>query len=206
MDAAVTVFAKRGIEAASISEITAIAGVSNGTFYYHFRSKTELLDTVGHAVAAALVDEVDDAIRDVHNGVERVAVATQEFIRRAAAEPEWGWLIVEALGDLGTFHDQISRGIRKDVAIGIAQGGFAVDPSDLLFASLLSVVSVGLRERLQHPKAPDVEGRAAQFVLRMLGVSAAAALKKTEAARKRRAKPQRHERKSKVRTVRRLTN
>ena len=180
MDAAVTVFAKRGIEAASISEITATADVSNGIFYYHFRSKTELLDAVGHAVAAALVNEVDDAIKDVHNGVERVALATQEFIRRAAAEPEWGWLIVEALGDLGTFHDQISRGIRKDVAIGIAQGGFTVDPSDLLFASLLSVVSVSLRERLQHPKAPEIEGQAAQFVLRMLGVPAAEALRLTQ--------------------------
>ena len=103
MDAAVTVFANRGIEAASISEITATAGVSHGIFYYHFRSKTELLDAVGHAVAAALVNEVDDAISDVDNGVERVALATQEFISRAAAEPEWGWLIVEALGDLGNF-------------------------------------------------------------------------------------------------------
>ena len=124
MDAAVTVFAKRGIEATSISEVTATAGVSHGIFYYHFKSKAELLDAVGHAIAAALVNEVDHAISDVHTGVERVALATHEFIRRAAGEPEWGWLIVEALGDLGAFHDQISRGIRKDVAIGIAQGGF----------------------------------------------------------------------------------
>jgi AcrR family transcriptional regulator len=190
MDAAVTVFAKRGIEAASISEVTATAGVSHGIFYYHFKSKAELLDAVGHAVAAALVNEVDDVISDIHNGVERVALATQEFIRRAAGEPEWGWLIVEALGDLGAFHDQISRGIRKDVAIGIAQGGFTVEPSDLMFASLLSVVSVALRERLQHPKAPDVEGRAAQFVLRMLGVPAAEASRLTKLVQERHARQQ----------------
>jgi AcrR family transcriptional regulator len=187
MDAAVTVFAKRGIEAASISEITATAGVSHGIFYYHFKSKAELLDAVGHAIAAALVNEVDDVISGVQNGVERVALATQEFIRRAAAEPEWGWLIVEALGDLGTFHDQISRGIRKDVAIGITQGGFAVEPSDLMFASLLSVVGVALRERLQNPKAPDVEARAAQFVLRMLGISAAEATRLTALVKERHA-------------------
>jgi len=201
MDAAVTVFAKRGIEAASISEITATAGVSNGIFYYHFKTKAELLDTVGHAVAAALVNEVDDAIRDVENGVERVALATQEFIRRAAAEREWGWLIVEALGDLGTFHDQISRGIRKDVAIGIAQGGFTVEPSDLMFASLLSVVSVALRERLQHPKAPDVEGQAAQFVLRMLGIPAAEALRLTKLVQKRRESQQVHDFRSRHRAM-----
>ncbi len=190
MDAAVTVFAKRGIEAASISEVTATAGVSHGIFYYHFKSKAELLDAVGHAVAAALVNEVDDVISDIHNGVERVALATQEFIRRAAGEPEWGWLIVEALGDLGAFHDQISRGIRKDVAIGIAQGGFTVEPSDLMFASLLSVVSVALRERLQHPKAPDIEGRAAQFVLRLLGVPAAEASRLTKLVQERHARQQ----------------
>ena len=188
MDAAVTVFAKRGIEATSISEVTATAGVSHGIFYYHFKSKAELLDAVGHAIAAALVNEVDHAISDVHTGVERVALATHEFIRRAAGEPEWGWLIVEALGDLGAFHDQISRGIRKDVAIGIAQGGFTVEPSDLLFASLLSVVSVALRERLRHPKAPDVEGRAAQFVLRMLGVPAGEASRLTKLVQERHAR------------------
>jgi len=190
MDAAVTVFAERGIEAATITEITATAGVSHGIFYYHFRSKTELLDAVGHAVAAALVNEVDDAINDVQNGIERVALATQEFISRAAAEPEWGWLIVEALGDLGTFHDQISRGIRKDVAIGITQGGFAVESSDLLFASLLSVVSVALRERLQRPKAPDVERHAAQFVLRMLGIPAAEAVRLAKFVRESRGRQQ----------------
>jgi AcrR family transcriptional regulator len=204
MDAAVTVFADRGIEAASISEITATAGLSNGIFYYHFKSKTELLDAVGHAVAAALVNEVDHAIRDVHKGIERVALATQEFIRRAAAEPEWGWLIVEALGDLGPFHDQISRGIRKDVAIGISQGGFTIDPSDQLFASLLSVVSVALRERLQHPKAPDIEVRAAQFVLRMLGVSAAEALKLTKLVRERHGPRQGRQQQRGVQKVRRV--
>jgi AcrR family transcriptional regulator len=206
MDAAVTVFAERGIEAASISEITATAGVSNGIFYYHFKSKAELLDVVGHAIAAALVNEVDDAIRGIDNGVERVALATQEFIRRAAAEREWGWLIVEALGDLGTFHDQISRGVRKDVAIGIAQGGFTVEPSDLMFASLLSVVSVALRERLQHPKAPDVEGRAAQFVLRMLGIPVAEALRLTKLVQKRRESQQPSVQQSDFRSQRRAVS
>ena len=206
MDAAVTVFAKRGIEAASISEVTATAGVSHGIFYYHFKSKAELLDAVGHAVAAALVNEVDDVISDIDNGVERVALATQEFIRRAAGEPEWGWLIVEALGDLGAFHDQISRGIHKDVTIGIAQGGFNVQPSEMLFAALLSVVSVGLRERLQRPKGPDVERLTAEFVLRMLGIPPSEAQRLTKFVRERHLRQQQIRDGLDVQTQRRLNS
>jgi AcrR family transcriptional regulator len=171
MDAAVTVFAKRGVEKTPISDITATAKVSNGTFYYHFKDKAELIDEVGHAIAAALVNQVDDAIRPVVDGAERVAFASQHFIRLASAEPEWGWLVVEALSDMGSFHDQISRGIRKDVGIGMEQRKFSVQPSDLLFTSLLAVVGIALRTRLENPDSPDIERSAAEMVLRMLGVS-----------------------------------
>ncbi|MDF2116828.1 TetR family transcriptional regulator [Roseiarcaceae bacterium H3SJ34-1] len=170
MDAAVTVFAAVGVEAAAISEITSTAGLSNGIFYYHFKDKAELVDAVGRAVAAALVSEVDTAIASLQDGPERVACATEEFIARAAAEPEWGWLVVRAVGDMGSFDAQISRGIRKDVGIGLAQGRFAVEADDFLFTSLLAVVGVAVRERLRHPRAPAVERRAAELVLGMLGM------------------------------------
>ena len=170
MDAAVTAFAKRGVEKTPISDITATAKVANGTFYYHFKDKAELIDKVGHAIAAALVNQVDEAIRPVTDGAERVALATQHFIRLASAEPEWGWLVVQALSDMGSFHDQISRGIRKDVAIGMEQGKFSVQPNDMLFTSLLAVVGVALRTRLENSDAPDIESSAAELILRMLGV------------------------------------
>jgi AcrR family transcriptional regulator len=171
MDAAVTVFAKKGVEATAVSDVTELAELSNGSFYYHFRDKAELVDTVAHAIAASLVSETDDAIRSVVDGVERVALATQYFIKLAAAEPEWGWLVVQALSDMGTFHDQISRGIRKDVAIAVKQGAITVEVTDMLFTCLLAVVGVAVRERLERPNAPDIEAKAAEFNLRMLGVA-----------------------------------
>lgn len=170
MDAAVTVFAERGVEAAPISEITTIAKVSNGVFYYHFKDKAELVDAVAHAIAAALVNQVDEEIANITNGAERVALATQIFIRLAAAEEAWGWLAVQAMIDMGQFRDQISSGIRKDVGIGIEQGHFDVEPSDALFTMLLSVVAVSLRQRLERPNDQDIELLASSMILRMLGV------------------------------------
>ena len=169
MDTAVSVFAKRGTEAAAVSEIAAAANVSQGTFYYHFKDKADLVDTVGHAIAAALVGQVDREIEHLVNGAERVAAATRHFIRLASVEPEWGWLVVDALSDMGTFYGQISEGIRKDVAIGVAQGLFPVAPNDLLFTSLLAVVGVALRRRLENADESDIEDDAANLVLRMLG-------------------------------------
>jgi AcrR family transcriptional regulator len=170
MDAAVTAFAKRGVEATAISEITSIANLANGTFYYHFKDQAELVDAVAHAVAASLVDQVDDAIRQVTSGFERVALATQYFIRLAAAEPEWGWLVAEALTDTGEFRNQISRGIRKDVAIGIEQHQFDVELTELLLTSLLAIVAMALREKLRQPKTVHFERAAAEMILRVLGL------------------------------------
>jgi AcrR family transcriptional regulator len=180
MDAAVTVFAQRGVEATSISEVTATAQVSNGTFYYHFKDKPELVDAVAHAVAAALVDQVAEEIKAIEHGVERVALATQLFIKLAAADVEWGWLVVQALIDMGQFRDQISAGIREDVAIGISQGHFSIDPTDAVFTMLMSVVGVSLRQRLTIPTEQNVEVLASEMILRMLGVSSneAAAISK----------------------------
>lgn len=170
MDAAVTVFAKRSVETAPITLITSTAKVSHGTFYYHFKDKAELVDAVAHAIAAALVDQVDREIEGVTDGTERVALATQIFIKLAAAEREWGWLVVQAVIDMGHFRDQIMSGIRKDVKIGIEQGYFAVEPSDTIFTMLLSVVAVTLRQRLERPNDPDVESLGAAMILRMLGL------------------------------------
>ena len=175
MDAAIAEFARRGIPATAVNDIAAAAGVSHGTFYYHFPNKEALVEAVGRAVAASLVDEVDAAIAAVTSGPERVALATQTFLRSAAAEPDWGWLVVRALSDMGPFHHQISRGIRKDVLIGIKAGEFSAEPTDLLFAALLAVVATALRARLEAPERPGIEAEAATLVLRMLGLDDATA-------------------------------
>lgn len=170
MDAAIAEFARRGISATAVNDIATAAGVSHGTVYYHFPNKEVLVEAVGRAVAASLVDQVDSAISSVASGRERVALATQAFIRAAAAEPDWGWLVVRALSDMGPFHRQISRGIRKDVMMGVDAGEFSAEPTDLLFTSLLAVVAAALRARLEAPRRPGIEAEAATLVLRMLGL------------------------------------
>jgi AcrR family transcriptional regulator len=68
LDGAAEVFAERGYRAATVDEIVAKAGLSKGTFYWHFESKEELF--------AALLEE----------RVDRPARALMEVTRSAPVE------------------------------------------------------------------------------------------------------------------------
>jgi AcrR family transcriptional regulator len=57
-DAAISVFAGRGYRAATVDEIVAQAGLSKGTFYWHFASKEELF-------AALLEERIDRPAREL---------------------------------------------------------------------------------------------------------------------------------------------
>jgi AcrR family transcriptional regulator len=170
MDAALDVFARRGIEGTSVNEITAHAKVANGTFYYHYRDKKQFVDALEHAVATMFVNRVDEFMVELTDGAERVATASQQIIYLAAADAAWGWMIVHAFMDLGEFSASISRGIRKDVALGIAQGHFQLDPTDIAFGMLLSIVGAGLKARLENPAVAGIEILTSECVLRMLGL------------------------------------
>jgi AcrR family transcriptional regulator len=171
MDAALALFAKRGIEATSVNEITAHANVANGTFYYHYKDKGEFVDALEHAVATMFVDRVDEFMEELTDGAERVATASQQIIHLAAADAAWGWMIVHAFMDLGEFSASVSRGIRKDVELGIQQGYFRMEPTDIAFGMLLSIVGAGLKARLENPTTAGIEVLTSDCVLRMLGLS-----------------------------------
>lgn len=61
LDAALSVFSKRGYHEATMEEIAQIAGVGKGTLYRYFKSKEELY----HALLEARLKELDDEIQSI---------------------------------------------------------------------------------------------------------------------------------------------
>ncbi|MDO9603212.1 TetR/AcrR family transcriptional regulator [Hydrogenophaga sp.] len=169
LDTAIEVFAKEGVEAASIVEITKAAGLANGSFYYHFPDKAALLEAVGRAISSTLSDHTAVAMEDIRKGADRVFFGVMFFIRHAAANPSWGRLIAQALDERGEFPQLLLTGLRKDVQLGIEQGQLNVTPSPALYAVVLGIVRAALLERLQHPQGGDFEAVAGEAVLRVLG-------------------------------------
>ena len=97
MDAAARLFARDGFEAASVNEIARVADVANGTFYVHFRDKEEIAAAVAFAVATHVVGQLDTAMTDVDDAVERVSLATRRFVELASSQPDWGRALFRAV-------------------------------------------------------------------------------------------------------------
>jgi AcrR family transcriptional regulator len=82
MDAAATVIAKRGYSGTSVDSIVEAAGLSKGTFYWHFKSKEHLL--------LALIEE----------RIDRPARSLMEITRTARAQTATAPTISQGLADL----------------------------------------------------------------------------------------------------------
>jgi len=59
-DAALEIFRKDGVSAARIDDITQLAGVSRGTFYFHFPSKDDVLTELMNASQMRVVERLAD--------------------------------------------------------------------------------------------------------------------------------------------------
>jgi AcrR family transcriptional regulator len=172
LEAAQAVFARQGIDATRINEITEEADVGFGSFYNHFESKDAVVAAVVEDAAGAIGVAIDAATADLDDPAEVISVAHRTLVRLAAEDPEFGWLLVR----LEATHDLASSALGsyaiRDIRRGIASGRFDVDdPAPALAATggaLLGVVRLVLRGHAVDEAATTH----AAGVLRLLGLSA----------------------------------
>lgn len=173
MDAAVTLFAERGVEKTSVLDITNAAGVANGTFYNYFANKQKIVDAVYETVAAALRSSMDIKIEAVEDGPSQVALGTMWLIEATTVDPHWGSMTINALQVGMPFHAWIASSSEKAISRGFRQGHFAVPPCEILVEYTVAVVVSAIRRRLAEPGAhrERIAIVAAESLLRMLGMT-----------------------------------
>ena len=169
-EAALKLMSQRGINSTSVSEIASAAELANGTFYLYFRDKADIVASVCQAVTLAMHNEMNSTRSSLSDGAARVAFGTFQFIEIAAAEPEWGRLLVSAFTEFEAIKDDISRYMRLDVALGIEQGRFSEPLDEFVIDSHLALLRVGVSSRLAGASS-DVSARSAEYQLRILGMS-----------------------------------
>ena len=174
--AALRLMSERGINATSVSEIAAAAELANGTFYLYFRDKSEIVAAVCQAVTLAMHEEMNSTRLSLDDGAARVAYGTQQFIEIAAGEPVWGRLLLSAFSEFEAIKEDVARYMRLDVALGIKQGRFDEPLDEFVIDAHLAILRAGVSARLAGA-GPDVSARAAEYQLRILGMSAAEARK-----------------------------
>ncbi len=134
LDAALSVFAEHGIDAAKLEEIAARAGVSKGTIYLYFSSKEELFREVVRQRVGPSIANADNASSSeaTAEGQLRVFIARQWECLGLQDSEGWIRLVMLELHkypDLAAFHwDEVvtrSNGILGDIIErGVASGEF----------------------------------------------------------------------------------
>jgi AcrR family transcriptional regulator len=171
IDAARTTFARRGVEATRINEITEEADVGFGSFYNYFESKEAIVAAVVEEAATQAAEAIDAATKDIDDPAEVVAIAHRSLVELARDDPETGWLFVR----LEISHDMVFAALSpyatRDLRRGIEAGRFDVeDPRLALVASGGALLAV-IRAVLQGRAKADAARQHATQILRMLGLT-----------------------------------
>lgn len=170
IDAARATFARQGIDATRINEITDGADVGFGSFYNYFKSKNAIVAAVIEDATRAIGAAIDEATASVDDPAEVVSVAHRTLVRAAAADPEFGWLLVR----LEVTHDLTSAALGKyaarDLERGIKRGRFFVDDPVIALAQTGGALLAVVRAVLNGAAPENAASQHGAGVLRLLGV------------------------------------
>jgi AcrR family transcriptional regulator len=171
VEAARELFARQGVDATRINEITERADVGFGSFYNHFADKDEIVEAVlreSTEAQGALVDALTGGLDDP---AEVVAVAHRHFVRLARQDPTWGWLLVRLDVSHRLMTDALGHRALRDLERGIEAGRFEVpDPALALNATGGALLGV-MRAVLDGHLDERVDELHAEGILRMLGLA-----------------------------------
>ncbi len=164
LDAAESVFADEGLQAARMERIAARAGVAVGTLYNHFRDKETLLRSVSRSRRQALLDRVDRALAAVEGSGVRARL--HAFLSAVAAHAREHGRFLTALAQAGegpararpppTLVAELVVRADRIVADGIAAGHLRPDPAKVFGLALVGMVRAVLVRSLEEGAPEDV--------------------------------------------------
>jgi AcrR family transcriptional regulator len=164
MEAAGKVFARRGLERATVDEVASEAGYTKGAFYAHFESKEALFLAMLDERFAERLEEIDRVLESGAPVAEQARMAGQEFSDHLAGNPEWSRLFfefaVQALRDerfraelvarQRALRDRIAEGFRNHAE---AIGARAPLPAELVAAMTYAMADGFALARLLEPES-----------------------------------------------------
>lgn len=118
IEAALELFAKQGIGATSVQQITDHCGISKGAFYLSFKSKDELILAIIDYFIQQIISDIDQSVRscqskdqllyEFYPAILRAFNAHSGFARLFIKEQSW-MMSKEFINKLGDFDNQLNQ-------------------------------------------------------------------------------------------------
>ena len=169
--AARAVFARQGIEATRINQITEEADLGFGSFYNYFPSKDAIVEAVLEQVVSNAGAEIEGLTAEITDPAEVVAVAHRSLVQRAATDEEWGWLLVR----LDLSHDVMLSALgdyaARDLRRGVAERRFRVPDQEVAVVAAGGALVGVMRAVLEGRADGNAAEAHAAGVLQLFGMS-----------------------------------
>ena len=160
-----------------ILEITQAADVGMGSFYNHFETKEQLFDAAVEDVMDGYGQLLDDLTGDIEDPAEVFACSFRLTGRLQRSEPELSRVFLNNVLRLLSSEGGLAPRARRDIQAAVDAGRFDVEDLDVAVAMSAGAL-LGLGQLLHDQPERDVEettDRVAEELLRMFGLTAAAA-------------------------------
>lgn len=143
LDAAMELFNSKGYDQTSVSDIVKKVGVAQGTFYYHFKSKEEMINAACERTLAARLEEVEKTVEHPEwNASEKLTRIFTEAFPDDRDEDVFNYLHQEANSSLHqkwivTEIQSLMPYVKRIVQQGVQEGAFRADRPESAIEFLL---------------------------------------------------------------------
>lgn len=152
-------FGSKGFHAASVSSITARAGVGQGTFYLYFHTKEEIFTTlvyeIGRAMRKIIRDAVagaSDALNAQRRGLEAFLAYTGQYPGRYRIVQESQFVDQAAFRD---YYEHLARAYAEDIEAAIARRQLAPGTASPRAWAIMGIGHfLGMRHGLREGAVP----------------------------------------------------
>lgn len=172
-DAALRLFAEKGVSQVNISDLALAAGVARGTIYNNTESMEGLFEKVASHLSGEMHQRVTRSFGSITDPAHRLANGIRFFIRRTHEEPHWGAFINRFALNNSSLREMWYGPPTLDVLNGMSVGRYSFRQEQL--ASVMSLIAGGVLGAMflvleGHKTWRDAGTDTAELVLRALGI------------------------------------
>lgn len=175
IEAALRIYARQDVGSLTMNELAEEAGLANGTIYNYFRSRDEVLEAVGIAMATHLSEVVLVLSSAIENGAHRLVIGLRVYILRAYQEEEWARAVVRVIQLDPGLRGALANYVGMDLRIGREQGLFDYVDEGIAVDCVCAFGLAAMRSIIEGRAVAGCDIHAAEMVLRALGLNAAQA-------------------------------
>lgn len=179
-NAAIRLFAERGSDAVTVSDLASEAGIARGTIYNNIRDPEHLFGEVANRLSTEMIVRTEAAMDGLRDPVLRLATGVRLFVKRAHDEHDWGRFLVRFALAHSELQDLMRGPPARDIREAIASGRFKADSgcTPALVTMLNGSTLAAMNAVIQGEQTwRDAGSHTAEFFLRAGG------LPRSEAAR-----------------------